>query len=418
VGTRRFTAIVIGAVAILVAIAAATIPGPSGRVSSTASPTARAAVNSVRPSPSPTPTPTPRPDPGHEVYGYVPYWEMDRAIADHLAETDLTTLGLFSVTNTSKGKIDTRQNGYRRIVGSVGKEMVRVARRRDMRVELVFTSFGVDRNTAFFENRKLQDATIASLVDLATRLRLDGINADVELLDPGSVFAYGEFIGRLRDAVVAADPGDQVSVATTANLSGSAMAVAAARAGADRIFMMGYDYHWPGSAPGASSPIERRDGTEKDLVWSLDLYEAAGVPVERTILGLPLYGMTWPVAGPGIGAPETGRGEAWIPRRHLDVLRDDSIEPQRDEIEVVEFYAFTADGTPASAVPSPSPSASADGREWRAVYVDSPSTLAPKLALANKRGLAGAGFWAIGYERGLPGYTKLITRFAAGEPME
>jgi spore germination protein YaaH len=343
---------------------------------------------------------------------------MDRGIADHLADTDLTTLGLFSVTNTSKGNIDTRQNGYRRITGSVGKEMIRVARRRDMRVELVFTSFGLDRNTAFFENRKLQDATIGSLVGLATRLRLDGINADVELLDPTSVFAYGEFIRRLRDAVVTADPDDQVSVASTANISGSAMAIAAARAGADRIFMMGYDYHWPGSTPGASSPMERRDGDEKDLVWSLDLYEAAGVPVDRTILGLPLYGMTWPVSGPDIGAPQTGRGEAWIPRRHLDVLRDDSIEPLRDEIEIVEFYAFAANGTPASAVPSPSPSASADAREWRAVYVDSPATLAPKLALANERGLAGAGFWAIGYERGLPGYSRLIARFAAGESME
>jgi hypothetical protein len=51
------------------------------------------------------------------------------------------------------------------------------------------------------------------------------------------------------------------------------------------------------------------------------------------------------------------------------------------------------------------------------VYVDSPATLAAKLALANDRGLAGAGFWAIGYERGLPGYTSLMNRFAAGEPM-
>jgi len=77
--------------------------------------------------------------------------------------------------------------------------------------------------------------------------------------------------------------------------------------------------------------------------------------------------------------------------------------------------------------PPPSPSADAtvpssneptDDVEWTAIYVDSPDTLAPKLALANERGLAGAGFWAVGYERGLPGYTDLIARFAAGEPME
>jgi hypothetical protein len=404
-------------VAIVVALVAVNVPGPSsGLAAPTGAPSGQVAESlSV---PSPTPTPTPRPEPKHEVYGYIPYWEMDAAIADHLARTDLTTVALFSVTHTKKGAIRTNENGYRRIAGPVGQRLIRTARDRDMRVELVYTSFGLERNAVFFDSVELQDATIASLVELVGELGLDGINADIESLDPALVPAYGSFVGRLRAAIVAADPDDQVSVATTGNVTGQLMAAAAARAGADRIFLMGYDYHWAGSDPGASSPIERRDGDEKDLLWSLDAYEALGVPVERTILGLPLYGMTWPVAGPDIGAPRTGRGDAWIPRRNLSVLRDGLLEPQRDEIEVVEFYAFAADGTPASEVASPSPGASVDELEWRAVYVDSPATLQTKLALANERGLAGAGFWAIGYERGLPGYTDLISRFTAGEEME
>jgi len=35
--------------------------------------------------------------------------------------------------------------------------------------------------------------------------------------------------------------------------------------------------------------------------------------------------------------------------------------------------------------------------------------------IADERGLAGAGFWAIGYERGLPGYTEMIAAFRAGK---
>ena len=54
------------------------------------------------------------------------------------------------------------------------------------------------------------------------------------------------------------------------------------------------------------------------------------------------------------------------------------------------------------------------GRGAVAVYYDSPRTLVPKLALAEQRSLAGAGFWAIGYERGLPAYTALIEAFRAG----
>jgi hypothetical protein len=39
------------------------------------------------------------------------------------------------------------------------------------------------------------------------------------------------------------------------------------------------------------------------------------------------------------------------------------------------------------------------------------------MQLALDRGLAGTGFWAVGYERGLPGYTDLMRRFAAGEAL-
>jgi spore germination protein YaaH len=117
--------------------------------------------------------------------------------------------------------------------------------------------------------------------------------------------------------------------------------------------------------------------------------------VERTILGLPLYGMTWPVTGPEQGAPATGRGEAWIPRRNLDLLTGAASAPTYDPIEAVDYLAVS------------------DGAGWRAIYVDSPTSLTPKLRLANERGLAGGGFWAIGYERGLPDYTRLIASFRA-----
>ena len=354
----------------------------------------------------------PRPAPGHEVYGYLPYWEMDDTIADHLRTTPLTTLGLFSMTDTTRGELNTRQTGYRRITGEPGTRIIREAHERGVRVELVFTSFGEARNRALFDDEARQDATIVALVALAGDLGLDGINVDIEGLDPLSVVEYGDFVGRLRSAVVAVDAGDRVTVATQANVLGAAMAAAAVAAGADRAFMMGYDYRVAGSSPGATSPLEHRDG-ERDLAWSIELYAMTGVPPERILLGLPLYGMTWPVAGPVIGAPETGRGEAWIPRRHLDVLGDATSAPLRDEQEQVEVYLFGSGGT--LGPPFPGASASTGDLTWTAVYVDSPATLAPKLALANEHGFAGAGFWAIGYERGLPGYTQLMERFVAGE---
>jgi chitinase len=193
------------------------------------------------------------------------------------------------------------------------------------------------------------------------------------------------------------------------------MAVAAAAAGADRIFLMGYDYRVAGSSPGASAPLDRSDGGERSLRWSLDLYAALGVPADRLLLGLPLYGMIWPVAGPVVGAPETGRGDAWIPRRNQEVIEDEDAAPVRDEIEQVDVYFLGSDGSTTPPAPGASPTPEDLARTWEAVYVDSPETLAPKMALANERGLAGAGFWAIGYERGLAGYRSLMRRFVEGE---
>jgi hypothetical protein len=378
------------------------------------------------PSPAVTSSAVPVPEPGHELYSYLPYWEMDDpGIADHVAQTPLTTLALFSVTHTAKGGLNTKQRGYGLITGDVGRRLISEAHDRGDRVELVYTSFGGPRNRRLLEDEDLQAKVIASLVDLAGDLGVDGINVDIEALDPGLVPAYAGFVADLRAAVVAEDPADTVSVATGAHILGAGMAAAAASAGADRVFLMGYDYRTGRSQPGATTPLDRSDGGSPSLRSSLDLYSALGVPPERLLLGLPLYGVEWPVAGPVVGAPSTGRGEAWFPRSNVDLLTDPSAGPVRDEIEQVEVYFLGSDGTvgqpspgasPVAGSAAPSASASAE-RTWRAVYVDSPETLAPKLALANERGLAGAGFWAIGYERGLPGYTDLMRRFVAGDAL-
>ena len=372
-----------------------------------------------------TARPTIVPIPGHEVYGFLPYWEMDDSIVEHVAATDLTTLGLFSVTHRRDGELDDGQYGFRAIAGDIGKSLIRAAHDRGARVELVYTSFGPGKNRQFYTEPEAQARWIEVLVDLVEEQGFDGVNVDVERLPVEHVLDFGSFVGRLRVALRARMPEAQVSVATQANELGAGMAAAAAANGADRIFLMGYDYHWAGSDPGASAPIDRLDGDARDLIWSLDLYAALGVPVERTILGLPLYGMTWPAIGPGVGSPATGRGDAWVPRRNLAVLADPSFEPTLEPVESVEFYAVPmpgvvplSPGSGASPVLGASPvgGASSDTEPpgWTAVYYDSPRSLTPKLALADERGLAGAGFWAIGYERGLPGYTELIAAFRAG----
>src|SRR3954454_4135267 len=104
--------------------------------------------------------------------------------------------------------------------------------------------------------------------------------------------------------------------------------------------------------------------------------------------------MTWPVEGPEVGAAGTANGNEWIPRLNLRVFEADGFEPTYEPIESVEFYSVEKAATPAeiAAAAWADPLASPETKQWHAVYYDSPRSLTPKLALADERGLAGAGF--------------------------
>jgi hypothetical protein len=380
------------------------------------------------------PTPTARPSlGGTELYGYLPYWHFSETQAANLESVPLSTLALFSVSARRTGALDSRDTGYRRITSDLGRRIIAGAHARGTRVELVFTSFGDDKNGVFFGRipppgptsssspppsgaptpiptptpaatpavsavplEPPWHRTVTELVALAVDLGVDGIDADVEQLDELDRDAYGEFLLALRSALRTAIPNGTLTVATEAGSRGVGNARAAATAGVDRLFLMGYDYHWSGSQPGASSPVDRLDGLYTQR-WSISEYVEAGVPRDRILLGLPLYGMTWQTTGPDRTSPVIGKGAAWIPNRHLDILLDPGFSPGRDPLEVAEFFVRP------------------DGDDWRVTYYDPPATLRAKLAFARDQGLAGGGFWAIGYERGLPGYLELMGAFRDGK---
>src|SRR4051812_20964930 len=150
--------------------------------------------------------PSVRPVPGHEVYAFVPYWEMDGSIGGHVAAADVTTVGLFSVTHTGSGKLATGQSGYQRITGPVGRGLISDAHAHHRRAEIAYTSFGRAKNTKLFGDVALQDRVIAALAELRRRLDADGIAVDVEDIDDTDIAAFGGFVGRLRAALHADAP--------------------------------------------------------------------------------------------------------------------------------------------------------------------------------------------------------------------
>jgi spore germination protein len=396
------TVLVIGALVVAGAIGWAGASGlfETATLEPSPSPSSQAEGDAGVATPPPTPSPTAKPPiGGTELYGYLPYWQMNDKIEAYLSHVPVSTLALFSVSPAKSGGLRTGELGYKRITGDRGRRLIAAAHRRGQRVELVFTSFGSALNTRLFADdpaaAERRARAARELLALAGDLGVDGLNVDVEQTEGDVSVGYASFLAALEAGLPGLGPKASLSVATTSSHDGAVLARAAVAAGADRVFLMGYEYHWSGSGPGASAPIRNRD-LGLDLSQSIVDYVDSGVPRSRILLGLPLYGMSWLVAGPLRPTVALGRGAVWIPANHADVLLGPGFTHGYDGLEIADFIVV--------------PEADA----WRMTYFDSPGTLRPKLELARQQGLAGAGFWALGYENGLPGYVELMRDFVAG----
>lgn len=327
-----------------------------------------------------------------EVYGFLPYWEIDEGVDGYLRYDLLTDIALFSVTFTSAGEIATSGGGYASITGPRAAAIVANAHAAGVRVDLTVTSFGFDKNSAFFGNPAAMATAATAISDFVQSEGLDGVNLDVESLYNADFAAYGRFVGQIRAALRSWNPAARVSVATNGSISGTGMANQALANGADRVFLMGYNYRTAGSSPaGSIAPIVRANG-DKSLSWTLDLYASKGIPADRILLGLPYYGRSWYTVSETLNAQTTGSVGVFIPSDNLATVPPGTAI-QHDRAEGARWFA----------VPDPAT------QQWTQTYFDDPLTLRAKYDLATQRRLAGVGMWALGYDRGVPGYWDAIS---------
>ena len=322
-----------------------------------------------------------------DVYGYLPYWEIDSGADTYLRYDLLTDIALFSVGFTSTGAIATSGTGYPAVTGSTAATIVAHAHASGVRVDLTITSFGFAKNAAFFTNPEAMSAAASAIAELVRAEGLDGVNLDVELLDGENFAAYGLFVGQIRTALRSWNPAARVSVATNGNTSGANMAIQALANGADRVFVMGYSYRTSGSSPaGAIAPIVRT-GTLTSLTWTLDMYAAKGIPAAQILLGLPYFGRSWTTTTGLLNASTTGSAGVFIPSSRMAGIPDGTVI-NHDPIEGARWFALQ---DPTTGI-------------WTQTYFDDPITLRAKYDLANQRQLGGVGIWTLGYDRGIAGY--------------
>lgn len=332
-----------------------------------------------------------------DVFGYLPYWSIGSWTDAYLRYDLLTTIAFFGVGVNDDGTLNTTTPGYQAYMSGTATTIIQHAHAAGVRTVITFQSFGLAHNAAFFSNPTAQRTFVREATALMAARGADGANLDVELISGTYFPMYGALVKSLGDAARAANPIAQISVATNGNTSGAAMAATAVANGADRAFLMGYAYRSAGSSPtGSISPLVRFDGG-LSLSASLDMYAAKGVPANRTLLGLPYYGLTWPTVSSELHAarqPDSaglGAGRNFFPSGLPGAVPPGAVldhDPVEQSARLTWFDATVG--------------------SWYQTYYDDGQSLAPKEHLVLDRGLAGMGIWALGYDRGRSGYWETI----------
>lgn len=146
----------------------------------------------------------------------------------------------------------------------------------------------------------------------------------------------------------------------------------------DHIFLMGYDFHGPWEArTGLNAPLYDASGVSVD--GGVSAWLAQGVPAEKLVLGMPLYGYIYH----GVPSREEGLGQTY--------QRANSISWSRIKADYLGVPAYRAHRH--GAVPY------LYGRNTFLSY-DDPESAAAKAEAARRRGLGGMGFWELSQDAG------------------
>ncbi|MDR0464871.1 MAG: glycoside hydrolase [Treponema sp.] len=189
----------------------------------------------------------------------------------------------------------------------------------------------------------------------------DGLNIDFENIPAQSGDAFLSFLRELREGLPA---GKMLTIALYGRnraITNDVYDYAKIAPYVDRIFVMAYDEHWGGSAPGPVSSLR----------WCASVadYSLRVIGTEKLIMGIPFY------------------GRAWASQNHSRALTYPSIERLQNTAETTELRR--ENGTPVFDY-----EASVSVR----VYYEDEYSISARMEMYKSMGVKSIGFWRIGQE--------------------
>jgi len=317
----------------------------------------------------------------HIAYGFVPYWERSY----NCPRWDLVSrIAYFNCTFNSSGDITNTNHWY-------DASVVDSAIAHGVPVDLCIAVFDDATINEIISNPSSRANCIHNAIDAMLARGGEGINIDFE--HPGS--GYGDelvvFMAEFRDSLDMRAPGAWLSICLPSvdwrdNYHSDQLKYTC-----DAMFIMGYGYHWSGSAyTGAVDPLDD-PSCSYDLAYSVDEFGIESGALEKIILGLPAYGYDWACDGPDKGAATTATGTAIF---YMTALANaETYGRLWDDDADSPWYRYSS---------------------WHQCWYSDSQSLALRYQFAKDEGLMGIGWWALGYDDGDDAFWGAVEECFAG----
>lgn len=312
------------------------------------------------------------PGPDKTVYGYWPYWGDDLST---IPFDSLSHIAIFGVTLNSDGSLSNTSYWT-----SYAKEAVELGNAYDVKVHLTLIAFDSDVMASVFPSATKRATLIKNLKSLVDQYGAHGVNIDAELLPYSLKDYFTTFIKEINAEI------EEVYIATPAVDWAGSYDYDVLAANSDGLFIMGYDYHWPGGDPGPVSPLYGGSPWGSySLEWTVSDYVTWGTPKDKIVLGLPLYGYQWPTVDKDVPGDSTGTATAVL--YSTAIYRGETYGRYWDSVTHTP-YTF--------------PSSTSQ------LWYDDLESLEDKIAWLVDEEIQGTGFWALTYENSDPDFWSMV----------
>ncbi len=338
-----------------------------------------------------------------EVFGFLPYWMLTDSALASMNYQLVSTIAYFSVNanmegNLVKGPTGSPTTGWAGWTSSRMTDVINRAHANGARVVLTVSMMAWDSASANRQAQLLGSSTARSrlvnqIVSAVRNRGADGVNLDFEPLATSLRDEYVSFVRQLKRALVNHGVGDYLTVCVMAGAAtwatGYDVAGLTAAGAADRLFVMGYDFHWSGSSrAGGVAPMQSP--------YTLDVAGAMAdflteTSASKLIWGVPYYGRTWPTSSSALNATTLGGGsKSYTYTGHR--AQAAQFGRRWDDVGKVPWYRYWDNA--------------AD--HWVQGYYDDVASLGAKYDLINARGLAGTGMWTLLMDQGRDELWRLL----------